>query len=84
MGGRGGGGGGGGAAPADVEIKDGKIKGDDITFNTVRQGQNGEVTTKYTAKVTGDTLKLKFDRPGRGGGEPTPVEIEAKKEAAKP
>ena len=69
------------APPADLELKEGKVKGDDVSFNTVREGQNGPVTTKYTGKVSGDSIKLKFERPGRNGGEPTPVEIEAKKEA---
>ena len=71
------------AAPADVEIKEGKIKGDELSFNTVREGRNGgaATTTKYTGKVSGDTIKLKFERPGRNDGEPTPVEVEAKKEA---
>lgn len=70
-------------APVEVEIKDGKIKGDELSFNIVREGRNGgaATTTKYTGKVSGDTIKLKFERPGRNGGEPTPVEVEAKKEA---
>lgn len=73
------------AAPADVEIKDAKIKGDELTFNIVREGRNGgaSTTTKYTGKISGDSMKLKWERPGRNGGEPTPVEVEAKKEAAK-
>ena len=72
------------APPADIEIKDGKLKGDELTFNIVREGRNGgaSTTTKYTGKISGDTMKLKWERPGRNGGEPTPVEVEAKKEAA--
>lgn len=80
-GGRGGANGGAAPAPVEMELKEGKIKGDDISFNTVREGQNGAVTTKYAGKVSGDSIKLKFERPGRNGGEPTPVEVEAKKEA---
>ena len=34
------------AAPTPLELKDGKVKGDEISFNTVREGQNGSVTTK--------------------------------------
>ncbi|MBC8001807.1 MAG: hypothetical protein H7X97_04385 [Opitutaceae bacterium] len=73
------------AAPADLEIKDAKIKGDELTFSIVREGRQGgpATTTKYTGKITGDTIKLKWERPGRDGGEPTPMEADAKKEAAK-
>ena len=82
-GGRGGQGGQAPAAPTPIELKDGKIKGDEISFSVTREGRQGgtPTTIKYAGKVAGDTIKIKYEQPGRGGGEPTPVEVEAKKEA---
>jgi hypothetical protein len=56
----GGGGRGGGAAPAAVEITDGKIDGDKVSFTVKRDTPNGAMETKYTGTVSGDELKLKF------------------------
>ena len=76
----GGGRGGGGNAPADIKITDGTIKGDDVSFKVTRPGRNGGegFTTKYTGKVSGDTLKLKTTFTNQNGEEQT-REIEAKK-----
>jgi hypothetical protein len=80
-GGRGGGGGGappaaGAAAPAPMEmaIKNGKVSGSTITFETTRTGQNGEQVTKYEGTVSGDNLNLKTTRTGQDG---TPMTTEA-------
>ena len=81
-GGRGGGGGGaGGGAPQETPIEEAKIKGDEITFQVTREGQNGKMVSKYTAKIAGDTLKGKWtlDR----NGDVMEREFEAKREAAK-
>ena len=40
-----------------------------------------EITTKYTGKIAGDTIKLSWEQPGRNGGDPVKREVEAKKEA---
>ena len=84
MGGRGGGGGGappaaGAAAPAPQElaIKNGKVSGGTITFETTRTGQNGEMVTKYEGTVAGDSLNLKITTD-RGNG-PQTVEAIAKR-----
>jgi hypothetical protein len=86
MGGRAGGGGGGGggaaAAPAPVEISDGKIKGDEISFSVKREFNGNAFVTKYTGKVEGDKITGKVERPGRGGGEPTTTDWAATREAA--
>jgi hypothetical protein len=56
----------GGQAPPS-EITNGKVDGDNIYFEVKRQTQNGESVSKYEGTVSGDTLKLKITRPGRGG-----------------
>ena len=48
---------------ADVEIKDGKIEGDTITFSGVRQIGGADVKFNYTAKmVDADTIDFKIVR----------------------
>ena len=48
---------------ADVEIKDGKIEGDTITFSGVRQIGGADVKFNYTAKmVDADTIDFKILR----------------------
>lgn len=72
----------GGAAPAPVEtqISDGKIKGDEISFNVTREFNGNSRTTKYSGKVDGDTIKGKIEMPGRQGGDPISRDWEAKRE----
>jgi len=43
----------------EAEIKDGTVKGDDVTFSVVRNFNGEEFTLKYEGKVTGDEMKLK-------------------------
>ena len=69
----------GGQAPPQ-EISNGKVDGDNISFEVKLTTQNGEFVTKYEGTVSGDTLKLKITRPGRGGGEPTTNEVTANRE----
>jgi len=69
----------GGQAPAQ-EISNGKVDGDHVTFEVKRETQNGEFITKYDGTVSGDSMKLKVTRPGRGGGDPTTTEYTATKE----
>jgi hypothetical protein len=69
----------GGQAPPQ-EISNGKVDGDHIYFEVKRTNQNGdEIITKYDGTVSGDTLKLKITRPGRGG-EPMTNEFTANRE----
>jgi hypothetical protein len=82
VGGRGGGGGGGAATPpAPVAISNGKVDGNNVSFEVTRPGRNGgdPTTMKYTGTVSGDELKLKVTAPGRGGGDPTTTEVTAKR-----
>jgi hypothetical protein len=73
-GGGGRGGGGGGTPPPDVEISNGKVDGNNISFEVKRTTQNGEIVTKYEGTLDGDSLKLKITRPGQDG---TPMTTEA-------
>jgi len=43
----------------EAEIKDGAIKGDDLTFSVTRSFNGQDFTLKYAGKVAGDELKLK-------------------------
>jgi hypothetical protein len=61
------------------DIKDGKVDGNNISFSVSRNMGGTDVTTKYTGTLDGDSLKLKFERPGRQGAAPTPVEVTAKR-----
>lgn len=53
-----------------VEISDGKVNGDEISFTVVREFNGNQITTKYTGKVSGDTLNLTIEGPR---GEPQTV-----------
>ncbi len=50
----------GGQAPADVQISNGKVEGDNISFDVKRNGPNGEITISYKGTISGDELKLKY------------------------
>ncbi len=65
----------------ETEIKDGKIKGDEISFTVVREIGGNTMTSKYTGKLAGDTIKGKytFER----NGEPQSRDWEAKRQAEK-
>ena len=58
-----------------TEIKNGKLAGTNLTFETSQAGRGGgePVTFKWSGTVSGDTLKLKREG-GRG-----PQEMEAKR-----
>jgi hypothetical protein len=69
----------GGAPGTPSEIMNGKVDGDKVYFETKRTTQNGESITKYEGVVSGDTMKLKVTRPGRGG-DPMTNEFTANRE----
>lgn len=62
----------------DVELKDGKVDGDKVSFSTVMAMQGNEVKMKYAGTVSGDELKLTRVRDGGDGAAP-PVEFTAKR-----
>ena len=53
-----------------VEITNGKIDGDNISFDVVREMRGNSMTMKYTGTVSGNTMKLSVDM-GRGPREMT-------------
>jgi hypothetical protein len=78
MGGRGGGGGGG--APAPAPISNGKVDGNNVSFEVTRDMGGNSFTIKYEGVVSGAEMKLKVTMPGFGGGEPRTQEATAKKQ----
>jgi hypothetical protein len=74
-----------GGRGGDVQISDGKVSGNDVSFKVVRETPNGNFTTKYTGTVSGTEMKLKLEREGggggggKGGGKGGPSEITLKK-----
>ena len=55
----------------ETEIKDGKIKDGEVSFSITRERGGNTMVTKYTFKITGDTLKGKtsMERNGEAGRE---------------
>jgi hypothetical protein len=45
----------------DTAIEEGKIKGEEISFNVTREFNGNKMVTKYTGKVSGDTIKGKSE-----------------------
>jgi hypothetical protein len=52
--------------PVETEIKDGKIKGDEISFSITREYNGNTMTQKYSGKVTADAIKGKIDSERNG------------------
>jgi hypothetical protein len=67
--------------PVETEIKDGKIKGDEISFTITREYNGNSMTMKYSGKVTADAIKGKIDSDRNGQAQSR--DWEAKREAAK-
>ncbi len=67
-----------GGDPVEIDVKDGKIKGDEISFTITREFNGNTFKQKYTGKVADDTIKgkMEFDR----NGETTSRDWEAKRE----
>lgn len=61
----------------DAEIKDGTVKGDDISFTVIRNFGGQDVTLKYTGKVAADEIKMTVSFGDQGG-----FDIVAKKQAS--
>ena len=53
-----------------VEIKNGKVDGDNVSFDVEREFQGNSMTIKYSGSVSGDSMKLSVDM-GRGAREIT-------------
>jgi hypothetical protein len=72
-----------GGEVAKIEIGDGKLKGDEISFTVTREFNGNKIVTKYAGKISGDSIKGESERPGRDGGEARKTPWDAKREAAK-
>jgi hypothetical protein len=70
-----------GGDPRETEISEGKVKGEEVSFNVVREFNGNKMTQKFSAKLAGDTLKgkMEFER----NGEKQEREWEAKREVEK-
>ena len=53
-----------------VEIKNGKVDGNNVSFEVERETQSNMTTLKYSGKVEGDTMNLTVET-GRGPREMT-------------
>ena len=53
--------------PGAIEFKDGKIEGDKISFNYVRQMNGQDMKISWTGTLSGDEIKLKREAGGGGG-----------------
>ena len=51
----------------ETPIKEGKVKDGEVSFDVTRERQGQSVTTHYTGKVEGDTIKGKIKREGGEG-----------------
>jgi len=67
-------------APVETAISNGKVKGDEITFDVTREFNGNSRTAKYAGKIDGDTIKGKIEMPGRQGGDPVSRDWEAKRD----
>ena len=66
--------------PPPTQIKNGKVDGDKVSFEVVREFNGNTMTTKYEGTVNGDELKLKITRTGQDGT-PMTNEVVAKRSA---
>jgi hypothetical protein len=64
----------------DTAIQEGKIKGDEISFQVTREFNGNKVVMKYTGKVSGDTIKGKAE--SQRDGQPVKRDWVAKKQPA--
>jgi len=48
----------------DVNIENGKVAGDTLTFSITRQVRDQQVKVNYTGKIEGNTIKLSSQREG--------------------
>ena len=51
----------------ETAIEDATFKDGEISFKVTRERNGQKTTTKYTGKLTGDTIKGKIEGGGRGG-----------------
>lgn len=62
----------------ETQIQDGKITGDEISFNVIRERDGRKVTGKYKGKISGDNIKGKVESDWSGDWQT--LDWEAKRE----
>jgi hypothetical protein len=67
----------GGQGGTPTEITNGKVDGDKVSFDVVREFNGNKMTTKYEGTVSGSDMKLKVTRDTQNG--PQTSEVVAKK-----
>jgi hypothetical protein len=65
--------------PGPVDIKDGKIDGDNLSFTIVRKMGETEMKIVWKGKITGDEIKFTREVAGGGGAGGAAEEIVAKR-----
>jgi len=65
--------------PTTTQISNGKVDGNNVTFEVTRDFGGNTMTTKYEGAVSGAEMKLKITMPGFNGGDPRVMEATAKK-----
>ena len=70
-----------GGDPVETEIKDGKIKGDEVSFTVTREFNGNTMTQKYNGKVTADAITGKIE--SERNGQPQSRDWEAKRDTEK-
>lgn len=68
---------GGDTPPPPIQITNGKVDGDKVSFEVVREFNGNKMTTKYEGTVSGGEMKLKITRDTQNG--PMTNEVTAKK-----
>ena len=48
----------------EMDISDGKVKGDEVSFNVVVEFNGNSMKMSYAGKVSGDEMKMKMQREG--------------------
>src|SRR5438094_4424186 len=66
-----------GAQARETAIEDGKLKGDQVSFTVTREFGGNKMVQKYNGKLSGDTIKGKFEF--ERNGEPQSRDWEAKR-----
>jgi len=61
----------------ETPIEDGQFKDGEVSFKVTRERQDNKITTKYSGKVSGDTIKGKIE--SERNGQPQSRDWEAKR-----
>ncbi len=65
--------------PTTTPIANGKVDGNNLSFEVTREMMGNSMTTKYECAVSGSSMTVKMTMPGFNGGDPRTIEGTAKK-----